>query len=91
MLQHYSDTEYYCLVCGLSIDEPAWGIDNGLSTHDICPCCGVEFGYEDSTLEGIKRYRNSWIAKGAQWFDKKVRPIGWQIEDQISNVPAMYR
>ncbi len=50
-----------CHVCGLVQDEPPWGGDGRTPTFDICDCCGVEFGYEDSTLESVRRYRKAWL------------------------------
>lgn len=50
-------TDHNCRVCGLHIDDLPWGQDGNSPTYDICPCCGVEFGYEDYTAESARRYR----------------------------------
>jgi len=48
--------EYVCRVCGYINDEITW--EKGIyPTYNICPCCGVEFGYEDSDLASIRKYR----------------------------------
>ena len=45
--------EYVCRVCGYINDEITW--EKGIyPTYNICPCCGVEFGYEDSDLASIE-------------------------------------
>lgn len=51
-----------CRICGYS-DETfyPWGTDGKTPSFDICPCCNVEFGYEDSQKKGIIRYREKWI------------------------------
>jgi hypothetical protein len=43
--------ETRCRVCGLDQQSPPWGVDGKSPTYAICDCCGVEFGYEDSTRE----------------------------------------
>ena len=43
--------EYVCRVCGYINDEITW--EKGIyPTYNICPCCGVEFGY---LLENIEK------------------------------------
>lgn len=62
-----------CKVCGYIYNNPVfypWGKDGHTPTFDICPCCGVEFGYEDSTNKGILKYRENWIKSGVEWYDK---------------------
>jgi len=39
-----------------------------MPTFNICPCCGVEFGYEDMTIQDTKKYREKWICSGMGWF-----------------------
>jgi hypothetical protein len=76
-----------CRVCGLIQADYPWGEDGISPTYDICPCCGVEFGYEDSTSASVKKYRQGWLEKGANWFDKKKKPANWRLEEQIINIP----
>jgi hypothetical protein len=82
---------YACRVCGLIQDEPPWGRDGTTATFDICDCCGVEFGYEDSTLAGVKRYREQWLAEGAEWHTPTAKPADWNLEQQLALVPAAWR
>lgn len=35
--------------------------------YHICPCCGTEFGNDDSHFTH-KQLREMWIASGAHWF-----------------------
>lgn len=37
---------FYCRVCGLYLGYQPWGEDGKTPSYEICPCCGVEFGYE---------------------------------------------
>ena len=75
----------YCKVCGCQLDYLPWGEDGKTPSFDICPCCGVEFGNEDYTEESIKKYREKWINGGAHWFDTKLRPSNWSLQEQLSN------
>jgi len=55
------DNKSFCRVCGYNNLEPPWGDDGKSPTYDYCPCCGVEFGYQDACIEGIKSYRKKWL------------------------------
>ena len=82
-----SDRKSNCRVCGLHLQEPPWG-ENGTDPNwEICPCCGVEFGYEDQTVESANRFRNEWIANGAVWFENSEKPIDWKLEHQLDKRP----
>lgn len=83
--------EHNCRVCGLFNEDPPWGDDGESPSYDICPCCGVEFGYEDYTVESTKKYRAKWISEGAMWFTPKEKPKDWDLVDQIKSIPVSYR
>lgn len=87
----HSERIWHCRVCGYGLDETPWGEDGMSPTYDFCPCCGVEFGYGDATIEGIKRWRSSWLKKGASWEDPSRRPFGWTRERQLALVPVEYK
>ncbi len=38
---------HVCRVCGYDMQYPIWDDDGLGPTHDICACCGCEFGYDD--------------------------------------------
>ena len=79
--------KYICHVCGYSnLDEPPYGLDGSIASFDICPCCGVEFGYEDCQLSSYERYKNEWIISGSNWFDEELKPSNWNLEKQLSNI-----
>jgi hypothetical protein len=44
------------------------------ATYEICPQCGIEFGYQDSGPKGQQYYwkilREKWIAAGCPWWSK---------------------
>lgn len=85
------DELYRCRVCGMPQDEPPWGEDGRTPSFDICPCCGAEFGYEDCTPAAIRRYRGEWVAAGMKWFEPKQKPQTWNAEEQIAQIPAVFR
>jgi hypothetical protein len=57
----------------MEYDTPTWRSETD-ATFDICNCCGVEFGIQDCTLEGVKEYRENWLLNGYQWFNSKLKP-----------------
>ena len=83
--------KYYCKVCGNELANAPWGIDGTTPTYEICPCCGVEFGNEDYTLESVKRYREQWIYNGAKWFRVKMQPKNWDLGKQLGNISITFR
>ena len=80
-----------CRVCGNIQKDPPWGENDQCPTYDICDCCGVEFGYEDCTLDAIRSFREKWIATGADWKYPKKKPSNWSLEEQLSNIPKKFR
>jgi len=84
-------SKHNCRVCGLFSEDLPWGENGDCPTHEICPCCGVEFGYEDYTVLSTKEYRDLWLLKGAEWFDKSVKPNSWDKEQQFKNIPEEFK
>jgi hypothetical protein len=78
-------------VCGYpGLDESPYDYAN--PTYEICPCCGIEFGYEDSapTPEEwparCKELRDKWIKDGANWWAAvagEEPPDGWDPIEQM--------
>lgn len=51
-----------CRVCGHDCSPFfPWGPDGNFPSYSICPRCGIEFGYEDSSDEGILRARRAFF------------------------------
>ena len=85
-----NEATYRCRVCGLKQSEPPWGVDGTSPTYDFCPCCGVEFGYGDASLAGIRAARERWLSRGGQWHDPKQKPAEWNMEEQLRQIPSAY-
>jgi hypothetical protein len=78
---------FECYICGFTnLDEPPWGEDSITPNFQICPCCGVTFGYEDLTEKGRKYYRKTWILEGANWFQEELKPIDWDLKKQLLKI-----
>src|SRR5438874_5329112 len=86
-----SDENRRCRVCGLLYDDPPWGPDGRTPKFEYCDCCGVEWGYQDATAEGARRFRQQWIEAGAKWSRPDRRPADWNLEAQLRHVPAAFR
>ncbi|MCH9634062.1 MAG: hypothetical protein S4CHLAM7_08000 [Chlamydiae bacterium] len=76
----------FCRICGRLQSDPPWGEDGKTPSYDICDCCGVEFGYQDCIIEGIRKYRKKWIEKGCIWDSPENKPLNWSLEDQLKNI-----
>ena len=75
---------YPCPACEqVVLDEPAWS-DESSASDDICPSCGIQFGYQDAALDSrelvYERWRESWLANGR-------RPIGIKPRDREVGPP----
>lgn len=79
-----SQTLYNCPVCGFpGLMEPAYD-EHGYSSFDICPCCGIEFGYHDFTRTHAE-LRKEWIEKGCPWTSTiEDPPLGWNAAEQLT-------
>lgn len=80
-----------CRVCGKIQDDPPWGEDGETPAFEICGCCGVDFGYQDCTLETVKKFREEWLKKGGKWIAPDEKPANWSLEEQMKKIPKEYR
>jgi Zn-finger nucleic acid-binding protein len=60
---------YPCPACEqVVLDRPAWEKDS--PSGEICPSCGIQFGYQDMQADPVKRdhiyrlWRGTWLANG---------------------------
>ena len=78
--------EFICHVCGYpKLKTPPWGEDGITPNFDTCPCCGVDFGYEDILETAYLEYKDQWIKSG-KWLMEKERPNDWSMEKQLENI-----
>lgn len=78
--------KYLCPVCGYDQLETPPKDEFGCSTFEICPCCGTEFGYDDSNKSYLE-LRKEWVNAGAKWFSDYNRPSeGWNPYKQLKKV-----
>jgi hypothetical protein len=82
-----SDEHLRCRVCGLLLAAPPWGDDGRTPLFDHCPCCGVEFGYQDATPSGARAFRALWLTKGALWAEPEKQPDDWALGEQLEQIP----
>ena len=87
------DENKICRVCGYKYyNFFPWGESGQYSSFDICHCCGTTFGYQDFTIEAIKRQRKLWIEEmECKWRDPEYKPKGWSLEESLKNIPEKYR
>lgn len=67
---------YPCPVCGL---DWRWTVtlEDIKTSFDICPQCGIEFGYED-TVRTHEELRVEWEHEGKQWHSRVVDKAQYQ-------------
>jgi hypothetical protein len=80
-----------CPVCGLGLDFAPW--DGGSASDEICPCCFIQFGYDDFAggdlnlrRETYAQWRQKWIAEGMPWRGSRKPPEAWAPATQVSRV-----
>ncbi len=54
--------QYTCPVCAFS--RMPYAADEG----NICPCCGTEFGFDDTMGITFRQLRDRWVAANTPWF-----------------------
>ncbi|MGF6226181.1 hypothetical protein QFZ27_000136 [Inquilinus ginsengisoli] len=76
---------FACPVCGFPGLEGAPYDKHGCASFDICPCCGIEFGYDDATTSHLE-LRMRWIAGGKRWWSDRGPPRGWDADRQLAQI-----
>ena len=72
--------KYFCPVCGFNgLKEPPYG-KQGEPSYEVCPCCGYEFGFDQSDYA---EFRKLWIDSGAKWFMQELKPRNWSLNRQL--------
>jgi hypothetical protein len=83
MFKLAKNQKYPCPVCGFHLDYPA-------DDFNICPSCGVEFGYETAGRT-FAELRDEWINAGARWASSVIpQPKGWNQWMQLLNAGYRY-
>jgi len=87
----HPNPENCCRVCGLDQGEPIWGKDGQCPTYAICSCCGVEFGYGDTSRDNCRTVREYWLnEEGAKWRYPENEPKIWSLDEQLKNIPVEF-
>src|SRR5262249_8916054 len=79
----------FCLVCGYKLDFIPW--QDGVPSDELCPCCGIQFGYDDAAGGNLdkrnliyKEWRNIWISEGMPWKSRGIdKPVDWDPKKQL--------
>jgi hypothetical protein len=84
-----------CPVCGYKLDFTPWATAG--PTEQVCPCCGIHFGYDDLIAEQRQSvyitWRQRWIKNGRRWWSKNPVPADfnppWQLArlERFANEP----
>lgn len=79
-----------CRVCGYRPEgRPPWGYDGASPVFDVCPSCGVGWGYQDTTSGDVARYRREWLELYGPRYDQMISPI--PVLARLDDVPAAFR
>lgn len=80
---------HVCPVCGFpGLKQLAWP-NVGMPSFEICPSCGIQFGYDDMTRyveqrqEIHKAWRKRWMRAGMNWWSKRQPPFNWNPVEQM--------
>jgi hypothetical protein len=55
-------------------------------SDEICPCCGIQFGYDDASgrhEEVYEAWRRQWMDSGMKWWSKREKPESFDRADQL--------
>jgi hypothetical protein len=77
----------YCRVCGYEcVGYFPWGWDDRTPSFNFCPCCRVEWGYQDNNARAADAFRTIWIESGAKWDERRVENDGLTTEERLHNI-----
>jgi hypothetical protein len=71
---------FTCPVCGWAgLREQAV---EPFGTHEICACCGTQFGLDVMDASHVVQARVKWLERGAPWYYESptvypAKPAGW--------------
>ena len=89
-----SELTFTCPACGYpSLSEAPWTDESGGSL-EICPCCGIQFGYVDVFPSAECRpalwhgWGVKWFTDGMHWGSSTPPPEGWDPEAQFKSRPS---
>lgn len=83
----------HCPVCGYRLNEPSW-LDDRSASFEICPSCGIQFGYDDvaggdmeKRSEVYRSWRAEWVQRGMPWESiGMATPDSWNPQEQLKNI-----
>ena len=78
---------YVCPICGYDkLEEPPFD-ETGEPSFEICPCCGIEFGFDlENAHISEQEYRQNWLNGGSNWFIPEEKPDNWDLQDQLKKI-----
>jgi hypothetical protein len=83
--------ETHCPVCGFDLGFMPW--EGTSSSDEICPSCGIQFGYDDAAggdivkrREIYREWRARWIMRGKEWSSVIPPPPGWDPDEQLKTL-----
>jgi hypothetical protein len=79
----------HCPVCGYELGFLPW--DGDSPSDEICPSCGIQFGYSDAAGGDLRRrqqiyreWRQNWINMNMPWSSKgREPPDQWDAREQL--------
>lgn len=83
-----SQSRFVCPICGYPDLKQPPRSDSGGASHEICPSCRFQFGYDDDA-EGISydEWRRRWVRKGMTWSSGAIRPPpDWNPLEQLKQL-----
>jgi len=77
------------------MDYPSW-VTERRPAWEICPCCGIQFGYDDFGRDVLafdlreremlhRAWRLKWIAGGMRFWSPRALPFDWDPLRQLRN------
>lgn len=71
-----------CPACNYPLGFQPW--KNNLPSDEICPSCGIQFGYDDAKGKNEEErkdiyteWREKWIKSGKKWWSETKKPNDW--------------
>jgi hypothetical protein len=86
-----NEIQNLCPVCGFDLDRPSW-LNDRTPSFEICPCCGIQFGYHDLSKNRKTReltyiaWRVKWKDSGFRFHHAWLQPLHWDVAKQLKAI-----
>lgn len=82
--KEFETSDNLCPICDYDLGFKAWS--DGLGCQEICPSCGVQFGYDDFAGDSLEKRKKLYELWRKTWLNNEKKPLS---KDQRKKIISM--